>query len=75
MDSKKQTPQAFNSHGIGGGGQYTQYLSDIHIYDIENCSWHAPITSIVERLGSTTPIHEVGQYEDMFYINIIVMLY
>ena len=60
-DRKKQTPEAFGvSSGDASSLQHTaQYLNDVYIYDVENCSWHAPITYIVATLGSTEPVQEV----------------
>jgi len=58
---KRHCPKAFgltdeSSDSLHGSAQY---LNDIHIYDADNQSWHAPTTIIVDSLQSTTAVREV----------------
>ena len=71
---KKCTPESFGVSAaaagvVGDGNELTdiQYLSDVHIYDTENGSWHSPVTSIVEDVFDTKPAPEELNEDDLLH--------
>lgn len=71
---KKCTPDSFGVSAsaagvVGDGNDLTdiQYLSDIHVFDTENGSWHCPVTSIVENVFDTKPAPETVDEDDVLY--------
>lgn len=58
---KRHTPKAFGLHDESSDSLHgsAQYLNDVHIFDSDNMSWHAPTTIIVKELNSTNAVREV----------------